>query len=485
MIGSEAQPFSKTGGLADVTGALPAALGRLGHKTTLVVPRYRSGNSVEQYGMSVGHLTLDFPVRRVSVEVLERPLATGADVWLLDCPDLYGREHVYGVGSHDYEDSPLRFASLCRAAIQMAIARGARVDVVHAHDWQGGLGPVYLRTRYSSDYGVGGTASVFTIHNIAYQGLFPREWIPALGLDWSLFHAEGIEYWGRISLLKAGINFSDVITTVSRKYAQEIQTPEYGYGFEGIVARRRADLQGITNGIDTSVWDPSTDPHLPQHYDAIDLTGKAAAKRHVLEAVGLASDSAMARPLVAMVSRLVDQKGFDLLAALVDVLPQFDATFVLLGTGEARYENLWRALARRAPDRFAARFAFDEALAHQIEAGADILLMPSRFEPCGLNQMYSLRYGTVPLVRATGGLDDTVTDYTGPGSGGNGFKFAEYSPQALRGALERALAVFQDEAAWDALRRAGMREDHSWDASAREYVKVYERAIAARARAPQ
>lgn len=482
MIASEALPFSKTGGLGDVAGALPIALGHLGHSTTLVVPKYRAGNAAQQKGKSIARLDVRFPAATLKVEVLERRLAKGVVVWLLDCPELYERDTIYGAGTRDYEDSPLRFATLCRAAIESAIRRGARVDVVHAHDWQGGLAPLLLERRYRRDPIVGGAGTVFTIHNIAYQGVYPRDWLPALGLDAGLYDPGAIEFWGGISLLKAGIRFSSLITTVSPRYAQEIQTPELGFGFEGIVADRRGDLVGITNGIDVTVWDPSRDPHLPQPYDATDLKGKTAAKRHALRAFGLAADpAAMKRPLVGMVSRLVDQKGFDLLAALADALPRLDASFVLLGTGEPRYEELWRTLASAASGRIGARIGFDEALAHLIEGGSDIFLMPSRFEPCGLNQMYSLRYGTVPVVRATGGLDDTVVEYTGPGGGGTGFKFTEYSPAALLEALERALAMFRDKKAWKQIQIEGMRQDHSWDVSAREYVKVYGRAVSAAA----
>jgi starch synthase len=477
MIASEAVPFSKTGGLADVAGSLPAALARLGHTTTLVVPRYRTGDATAQHGTSMGRLEIAFPIRTVSVDVLERRLSQNVTLWLLECPELYDRDGIYGTGTSDYEDSPLRFATLCRAAIEAAIRRGRRIDVVHAHDWQGGLAPVYLSRRYAWDPVIGGAGTLFTIHNIAYQGVYPRDWVPALGLDWDLFHPAALEFWGSISLLKAGIKFARVITTVSPTYAREIQSPEYGYGFEGIVSDRRDDLVGILNGIDTRTWDPARDPYLPMPFGIARLENKTAAKRAVLAELGLPSDGdALARPLIGMVTRLVDQKGLDLVAGAADALLALDVGFAVAGTGEARYEDLWRSLAARAPGRIGARIGFDERLAHLIEGGADMFLMPSRYEPCGLNQMYSLRYGTVPIVRAVGGLDDTVVDYAGPESGGTGFKFRAYSSPALVAAVERALAVFRDVNAWRAIQVAGMRQDHSWHASAREYVKVYERA---------
>jgi starch synthase len=288
---------------------------------------------------------------------------------------------------------------------------------------------------------------------------------------------DALEYWGRISYLKGGILFSNVVTTVSPRYASEIQTPEFGFGFEGVVVNRRRDLVGILNGIDYDQWDPARDPNLPAPFSASNLEGKEAAKRAVLAAYGLpVSDVTLARPLVAMISRMVDQKGFDLLAALAGELPGLHASIVLLGTGERRYEELWTGLAARNPERIGARIGFDEGLAHLIEGGADVFLMPSRFEPCGLNQMYSLRYGTLPLVRATGGLFDTVSNLDPRTGEGTGFVFDHYTPQALLSTLRWALDVFADRELWRRAQLRGMREDHSWEASAKEYVKVYERA---------
>jgi starch synthase len=348
---------------------------------------------------------------------------------------------------------------------------------VHAHDWQAGLAPVYLKTLYATHPILGRMPSVFTIHNLAYQGLFEGDWLPRLDLGWELFTIDRLEYWRRISFLKSGINYAEMITTVSPRYAEEIQTPELGFGFDGILRMRTADLVGILNGIDTKEWDPAHDQHLPEPYSGDDLSGKKAAKAAVLARYGLATDTAaMKRPLIGMVSRMVDQKGFDLIAALADELPRLDAAFVVLGTGDARYQDMWTTLAARVPDRIGAQIGFDEPLAHVIEGGADIFLMPSRFEPCGLNQMYSLRYGTVPVVREVGGLADTVRDYSRAPTP-NGFTFREYAPAALLDALTRALALYRDRRKWLALQRVGMREDHSWDRSAKEYVKVYERAL--------
>ncbi len=334
-----------------------------------------------------------------------------------------------------------------------------------------------LGTTFARHPVLGGTPAVFTIHNLAYQGTFPVEWLAALGLGWELMRVDALEFWGGISFLKGGITFSRLITTVSPRYAQEIQTPEFGFRFDGILRYRSRDLVGILNGIDYDQWDPARDAHLPEPYTASNLEGKAAAKRVVLGAYGLpVTEATLARPLVGMVSRMVDQKGFDLLAAAADDLSRVDASFVVLGTGDRRYEDLWRGMAARHGDRIGARIGFDEALAHRIEGGADIFLMPSRFEPCGLNQMYSLRYGTVPLVRATGGLFDTVRNYDPRSGEGTGFRFEDYSPQALLGTLRWALGIYKDKGAWRRIQRAGMREDNSWDARARSYVQAYERA---------
>jgi starch synthase len=474
IIGSEAQPFAKTGGLADVLGALPPALARLGWDVTVAVPRYRgvsAGTLAESFPVSVGGYTRE-------AGFYEAPLEGGARALLVNCPDLYDRESLYGVGGTDYPDNARRFAFLTRAALEYAGRQGAGPSLVHAHDWQAGLAPVYLRTLYAGHPTLAETPSVFTIHNLAYQGLFAPDWLPRLDLGWDQFTVDRLEYWGRISFLKGGINDAAVITTVSPRYAEEIQTPELGFGFDGILRARRADLVGILNGIDTREWDPAHDPHLPAPFDANDLSGKREAKLALLRRYGMQADeAAMARPLIGMVSRMVDQKGFDLIAALERDLPRLYAAFAVLGTGEARYQDLWRGLASAHPDRICAHIGFDEPLAHLIEAGADMFLMPSRFEPCGLNQMYSMRYGTVPVVHAVGGLADTVRDYAPRRAKPTGFVFHRYAPDALLEALARALALFTDARKWRALQVAGMQQDFSWDRSAQEYVKIYERAL--------
>ena len=478
LIGSEARPFSKTGGLADVLGALPPALQRLGWDATVALPRYR--------GVSAGTLVDTFPVTSGGytrdARIFEAPLADGARALLVDCPDLYDRPGLYSVDGVDYPDNPRRFAFLTRAVFEYVARRGQPPSIVHAHDWQAGLAPVYLRTLYAAHPVLGGTPSVFTIHNLAYQGLFESDWLPRVDLGWDQFGVDRLEFYSRISFLKGGIVDAHAITTVSRRYAMEIQTPALGFGFDGILRARAADLTGILNGIDVEEWDPAYDPFLPAPFAAGTLAGKREAKAALLARYGLPRDeTALTRPLVGMVSRMVDQKGFDLIAATLPELMQLDAAFVVLGTGESRYQEMWRAVAARHPDRVGARIGFDESLAHLIEGGADIFLMPSRFEPCGLNQMYSMRYGTVPVVHGVGGLADTVVDELAtpkPDEGGTGFVFADYTPEALLGTVTRALARFGEPRRWAALQAAGMQQDFSWDRSAQEYVKIYERALA-------
>ena len=472
IIGAEAQPFAKTGGLADVLGALPPALARLGWDPTVVLPRYRgitAGSLVETFPVSVGGFVRD-------AGFFEAPLGDGARAILVDCPDLYDREALYGLGNIDYPDNPLRFAFLARAALEFVARRNRPPQVVHAHDWQAGLAPVYLSTLYAAHPVLAGTPCVFTIHNLAYQGIVDPGWLPALDLGWEQFAVDRMEYWGRVSFLKGGIVNSRVITTVSRRYAHEIQTPAFGFGFDGILRSRREDLVGILNGIDTTEWDPARDRFLPKHYDAAKLAGKKAAKLAVLRRYALPSDAAaQKRPLIGIVSRMVDQKGFDLIAALAGEIAALDASFVVLGTGDPRYQAMWQSLAAAHPDRIGVHIGFDEALAHLIEGGADIFLMPSRFEPCGLNQMYSMRYGTVPVVHEVGGLADTVEDCQPGKKKCTGFSFRDYRPDALLEALTRALTVYADRRKWKALQLAGMQQDFSWDRSAGEYVKIYER----------
>jgi starch synthase len=481
MVASEAHPYAKTGGLAEVAAALPDALGRLGHRVTLVLPRYRG---IDIAGAQSQTTTIQLGTRVQPVAFRTMETQGGVTPVFVDVPELFHREGgLYNVDGVDYPDNDWRFAVFCRAALEYARLQGERPSIIHAHDWQTGLVPVYQKMFFSPDAIVGGVPAIFTIHNLAFQGVFPSSTLPSLGLGWELLNIDALEYWGQINYLKGGINFSERLTTVSPTYAREILTPEFGSGLDGALRRRADDLTGILNGIDVERWSPENDPLTGAAYSAADLSGKAAAKQVLLDSVGLPSDEATrARPIIAMISRLTDQKGFDLIAAGADALMALDATWVVLGSGDRRYEDLWRALAAQYPRRVSATIGFDERLAHRIEAGADLFLMPSQYEPCGLNQMYSLRYGTVPVVRATGGLEDTVRDASEPG--GTGFKFRDYSAAAMVSTLQRALQLFANPSRWKQIQQTGMKIDFSWDASAREYVKVYEGAGAALAQKP-
>jgi starch synthase len=473
MITPEAHPYAKTGGLAEVTAALSDALVKGGHSATLVLPRYR-GLASALDGAIRYQSEIVFGSHAQPVTIHERQLSQRLRLALIDVPELFDREGLYGTAAGDYPDNAWRFAVFSRAALEYIRLRGERPSAIHAHDWQTGLVPVYQKMHLSDDPIVGGVPVVFTIHNLAFQGVFPASVLPRVGLGWELLNVDALEYWGQISYLKGGINFSEKITTVSPTYAAEILRPELGFGFDGILARRSADLIGILNGIDTARWDPEADSFVPASFSVETLDRKRQAKRALLETAGLpATDVDLARPAIGLVSRLTDQKGFDLIAAAMDSLLALDVTWTMLGSGERRYEDLWRTAASRRPDRVSTTIGFDERLAHLIEAGSDMFLMPSRFEPCGLNQLYSLRYGTIPIVRATGGLDDTVEDYDPSSGSGTGFKFRDYTPPALLSAIQRALSVFQDAESWRRIQARGMRLDHSWDVAAREYVKVY------------
>jgi starch synthase len=473
MVASEARPFATSGGLAEVLGALPQALAGLGHRVTTIIPRYRRVQlTAEESASPEFRATLDFNGSSQPVAFVRRELGDRISVVFIDAPELFDRDGLYGTSEGDYADNAYRFAVFSRAALEYLRLRGERPSAIHAHDWQAGLVPAYQKMLFSPDPVVGGVPAVFTVHNLGFPGIFPASTLPQIGLPWDVLHVQAMEFWGRISYLKSGINFSERITTVSPGYAREALTKEAGFGFDGVLARRADDFAGILNGIDTSLWNPAADPFIPAPFTADDLSGKAACKRALLERAGLGNEH-LDRPVIGLVSRLTGQKGFDLLAAASDELLALDAAWVMLGSGEPRYEELWRGLAARHPDRVSVTIGYDEQLEHLIEAGADAFLMPSRFEPCGLNQLNSLRYGTLPIVRATGGLADTVADVDEVGEGATGFKFVEYSAGALVATVRRALELYRNADLWRRMQQNAMRRDYSWDVSAREYVKVY------------
>jgi len=471
FVASEGVPYSKTGGLADVVGAVPKALAAIGHEVEVFLPRYRS-TKTGPIASSTRTLTIPLSSGFKFATIQEVEGAGGVRTYLMDCPEFFDRDGLYMIGGKDYPDNALRFAAFSLGALEFMKRSSKPPEVIHCHDWQSALVPAYLRSLYADDPFFENTAVLFTIHNIAYQGLFPPDIMPQVSLDKSLFKIEGLEYYGKINLLKGGIVFSDSISTVSQQYAQEIQTEEFGYGLEGVLRSRAGRLQGILNGVDYEEWDPATDKLIPANYTPENLQGKEVSKKALLEKMG-AHQPLLERPVLGIVSRFVRQKGFDLIARIADELMRKDLYIVALGTGEPEYEELFRSLAEKYTEKFLVRVAYDNALAHQIEAGADMFLMPSRYEPCGLNQIYSMKYGTVPVVRATGGLADTITPFDG--GTGTGFRFNNYSPQALLGCIEQALETFQDKKAWSKVQQNCMQQDFSWTQSAKRYAALYQR----------
>jgi starch synthase len=474
MAASEALPYAKSGGLADVLGALPKAISAQGCRVHLFLPFYRTVR--EKYPdleECLPDITLTLGGSDFSVGLLRHRPSPGVTVYLLRQDSLYDREGLYGDGEVGFRDNLLRFSLMCRAVLAALPALGLRPDLFHLHDWQAALLPLYLRHRRDLCPDLGEVPSLFTIHNLAYQGVFPSQGLDVAGIPEDLFHMDGVEFYDKLNLLKGGILYADAVTTVSRKYSREIQTPEYGAGLEEVLRKRGPDLHGILNGVDYDLWDPSRDPHLAANYSRENLGGKEVCKKDLLRAFGLSPDPEP--PLMVTISRLVDQKGFDLVASALPSLLGLGFRYILLGTGERRYQDLFRDLASRYPDRMAIKIAYDEPLAHRIEAGADFYLMPSRFEPCGLNQIYSLRYGTIPLVRATGGLDDTIENYN-PGTGqGTGLKFVDFSADALLAKGHEALLVYGRPEHRRQLIDNAMAANFSWESSARQYIDLYRR----------
>jgi len=451
----ECAPMTKTGGLGDVSEALPAALRAAGVDAMTLLPGYPA---------VLDHVGGAREAARLNLLGFECRLLRADPLIVVDCPPLYARDGgpYHTPDGQDWDDNALRFGVLSRAAARLGGARSPldwRPAIVHCHDWPAGLAPVYLRDEPER------AASVMTIHNVAFQGNYDPALLPTLELAGALFTLEGLEFYGRLSFLKGGIVYADAVTTVSPTYAREIQTPELGHGLDGLLRHRSGVLSGILNGIDTLAWNPATDPHIARRYDAQSLELKAANKAALQKCMNLEADTGV--PLLGLVTRLTHQKGVDLVAAAAEELAALPAQLALVGKGEREMEKGLSAVAARRPGRIGVQIAFDEEFAHLVEAGADLFLMPSRYEPCGLNQMYSQRYGTLPVARATGGLIDTVED------GVTGFLFEEASKEALLAAVQRALAAYAEPARWRRLQRAGMERDFSWSAAARRYADLY------------
>jgi starch synthase len=468
MVASEAMPFCKTGGLADVMGALPVALGERGEQVAVVLPAYRVNNYPGPLREAYRNLWLPLGTG-FNVDIFER-VERGVTFYFVNCPPLFDRDGLYASnGSWGYSDNHLRYATLSMAAT--GVARYLfRPDIIHCHDWQTALVPLYLRHNFRNDPTFYGIKLLFTIHNLGYQGEFGPEILPEIAVDTRLLNPGQLEFHKHVNLLKGGIYFSDAVSTVSKGYAREIQTPEYGFGLDGFL-RAQNRLSGILNGVDYTEWNPESDPYIAKNYSAANFAGKRDCKKALLKEFGLNDDN-LERPVIGMVSRFAAQKGFDLVAEVMGALLSEDVTVAVLGSGDSNYEDLFRWLEGMNRGRIAAYIGYSEAVAHKIEAGADMFLMPSRYEPSGLSQMYSLKYGTVPVVRATGGLDDTIDE-------GTGFKFQDYSGAALLSAVRDALAAYKDRPRWNAMMRRGMQKDFSWKASAAEYSALYRRILAA------
>lgn len=485
---SEAVPFSKTGGLADVATALPKALAQLGHDVSLITPYYpqviqRNGNEIPPIEPTPHHLHITVGPKRVEGRVLKSQLpCSNINVYLIEQRDYFDRSGLYVENDQDYRDNSERFVFFSRAVMEASRLLHLKPDIVHANDWQTGLVPALVGIEYRGAHGFEHTASIFTIHNMAFQGQFWHWDMLLTGIDWKYFNWRQMECYGQLNLLKTGIAFADLVTTVSPTYAREIQTPEFGCGLNGALSSRRDDLFGILNGVDTEVWNPESDPYIVQNYSkTFSNDGKAACKAAIQQRLGLPLKPDVL--LVGSISRMTHQKGFQLLEQCAPMLLDQDMQFIFLGSGEQRFEDLLLEMSRSHPEKVSTTIGYDEELSHQIEAGADVFLMPSEFEPCGLNQMYSLIYGTVPIVRAVGGLADSVIDASDENlaSGkANGFSFREFRSDVLFWNLCRARTMFADKAKWRRLQQTGMSEDWSWKHSADEYVRVYERAIARR-----
>lgn len=480
-VSPEVVPFAKTGGLADVAGALPKCLSKLGHNVSVFMPLYKGVKNV----LNPVQTNLSFEIQihnNLNCGSIHKGFLpeSKTPVYFINNEGYYGRDELYKdpKTGKDYADNCERFIFFSRCVLEAIKLLKLTPDIIHCNDWQSALIPVYLRTLYAAEPCFQKVRSVFTIHNLGYQGLFWHWDMKLTGLDWSLFNWKQLEFFGHLNFLKGGIVFSDVINTVSKKYAEEIQTTDdFGKGLESVLKERSKDLYGILNGIDYSVWDPAHDKLIPANYSINDLKGKEACKKHLQQRFNLPQKDV---PILAMITRLDVQKGILLLADIFDELMKLDLQFVLLGTGDREYETRFKDSAKKYPKQVGINIGFDNRLAHEIEAGADIFLMPSKYEPCGLNQLYSLRYGTVPLVRNTGGLADTVTDCTSTtlqNGKANGFSFDEFTSQALLKTITRAVTLYKDKSSWLKIMKNGMAQDWSWERSAKEYAKLYERAL--------
>jgi len=483
VVASEVVPFAKTGGLADVAGALPLELARMGHDVRVAMPKY---GSIDDDKYHLLPILGDIHVRLGTLHHIANIKRTvfpdsNVPVYFVVNDHFFDRAHLYVENGTDYPDNAERFAFFCKAVIWLLKGLDWVPDIIHCNDWQTALVPVYLRTDHEmrADGSLSRVRVLYTIHNLAYQGLFASEEAARIGIGPELFHPAALEFYGALNLMKGGLLYSDRLSTVSQRYAEEIQTAEFGCGLEGVLTMRRAHLTGILNGIDYNLWNPGTDEFLPAHYSRTNIADKAKCKAALQQECGLPVRADV--PLLSLISRLDSQKGLDLVAQILDQLLRQEVQFVMLGTGAPEYHRLFERLAAQNPTKMCTRLAFDNGFAHRIEAGADIFLMPSRYEPCGLNQLYSLRYGTIPVVRHTGGLADSITDAKPEAIAddtGTGFVFEEYDSLALLAAIERALATYSRKSQWQKLVQNAMAKDFSWTTSAKKYEALFREMVA-------
>lgn len=474
LVSSEAAPFAKTGGIADVVSSLPKALKALGHDARVVIPKYRT---VEKEGFNLYPLSLRFKVNMFKelkeVSLSSSLISEEIPIYFIENKDYFDRDNLYGTIDGEYLDNAERFVFFSKAVLEMLREIDFKPDIIHCNDWQTGLVPACLKTLYKQNPFYSSIASIFTIHNLFAQGVFDREVLEITGLPKEV--CDKIEFKGRVNFMKAGITFAELINTVSDKYSQEIQSPEFGCGLDGVLRNRHKDLYGVLNGVDYDVWNPAKDKFIIANYNVNDLAGKKKCKIDLLCEYKLKVESDV--PIMGVVSRLIEQKGFDIVIEIIDQILSLDLYFVLLGTGEIRYQKILEEVGRRYPEKAGIKIEFNSSLSHKIIAGSDIFLMPSREEPCGLNQLYSLKYGTIPIVRATGGLDDTIQDFNPTTCSGNGFKFVDYSSEALFSEIKKALELYNNMKLWKKLMLNAMKCNYSWEKSAKKYIELYKKTM--------
>lgn len=474
LVASEVHPFAKTGGLADVAGALPYALLKLGCEVAVAMPKYKS-ISPEKYRLKyeINGLSVPMGMGDMSADVLSTRLGnTHAKVYFIQCDRYFDRDGLYGTSEGDYHDNAERFSFFSRSVLELIRALDWYPNVIHLNDWQTGLIPAYLKTLYADQKTYQRIRTLFTIHNMAYQGLFPKYVLPMTGLGWEEYKQEKLEFYDQVNYLKAGLVYSDAISTVSPTYAAEIKTDEFGQGLQGVLNTRADDLHGILNGIDYDEWNPATDKEIPAPYTVKNHDRKTESKMKLLKDMRLEFN--IQSPVIGLVSRLTDQKGFDLISEIIEPFLAMDVQLVVLGTGDVRYHEMFEMLQQRFPQKLAVNLKYDHRLAKLIYAGSDMFLMPSRFEPCGLGQMIAMKYGSIPLVRKTGGLSDTVENLSSEGKKGTGFVFENYRSEDLLFIIRRAVEAFRQPKIWKELVQRAMTKDFSWDASARQYLDLYQ-----------